>query len=106
MTQEELTSSLSASAASRLSAQDAAPLDMSREHVARQPLPPQELKELKELKELNSSYSLAEDLKQDLCREKQRLCGEELKEHLCGEELKSTVRLAEALSLAGRHRHV
>jgi hypothetical protein len=29
-----------------------------------------------------------------------------LKEHLCGEELKSTVRLAEALSLAGRHRHV
>lgn len=103
MTQEELTSSLSASAASRSSVQDAARLDMSREHVARQPLPPQEFKELKEL---NSSYSLAEDLKQDLCREKQRLCGEELKEHLCGEELNSTVRLAEALSLAGRHRHV
>ena len=85
MTQDELTTSLSASAASRSSAQDGAPLDMSREHVARehvarQPLPPQEFKEFKEL---NSSYSLAEDLKQDLCREKQRLCGEELKEHLC-----------------------
>ena len=96
---------------------------------ARQPLPPQEFKEL------NSSYSLAEDLKEDLCREKGRLCGEQLKEHVCGEEereelnstvereelnsrvqeelnsrvreeLDSTVCLAEALSLAGRHRHV
>ena len=73
-------------------------------HVARQPLP------LEEFKELSFSYSLAEDLKEDLCREKGRLCGEQLKEHVCGEEereeLNSTVRLAEALSLAGRHRHV